>query len=273
MTAIDMAAPRVLLLVEDNPADADLIEELLEEAGPDSYKVLRATHITEAVQRLGGVRVDVVLLDLSLPDGTGVETVKSIRSVSGQVPIIVLTGTDNEPLALSCINAGAQDYLRKGEIQPVSLRRAIGYAITRMREAQVRELQETLGRYRDLSLPSAETKGTAALAGMGSVRERHPQIFQEIVRDYFDLLFLYLEQLVIRKGKPRERMERVITQLGDAGAGPRDLLDIHVAVLDKAVSGQSPERARSLAVEGRLLALEMMGLLVDYYRAGHRRFL
>jgi hypothetical protein len=66
-------------------------------------------------------------------------------------------------------------------------------------------------------------------------------------------------------------MEQVLTCLGDMDAGPRDLLDVHVAALDQAVDGQSSERARTLVVEGRLLALEMMGLLVDYYRVGLRR--
>ena len=112
---------------------------------------------------------------------------------------------------------------------------------------------------------------TGAIAGSGAVRKRYPNAFQELVLDYTKLLDEYLGQLAPRWNKPREQMERVVTRLGDAGAGPRDLIDVHIAALDAAVIACSSERARSLAFEGRLLALEMMGMLVDYYRVGIRR--
>jgi signal transduction histidine kinase len=134
-------SPRRLLLIEDNPADADLVREFLEETGHHHYQVVHVSRVGDALRRLLGNHVDVILLDLRLPDVSGVETVKSVRSVTEEVPIIVLTGTDDEELALSCIDAGAQDYLCKGEIHPVSLRRAIGYAITRRAEAKLREDQ------------------------------------------------------------------------------------------------------------------------------------
>lgn len=262
-----------ILLIEDNPGDADLIEDLLDQAGSVQYKTVRATSIAEATQRLKEHRVDVVLLDLSLPDGTGIETVKSVRATSGDVPIVILTGTEDEALALACIDAGAQDYIWKGQMQKFSLLRSIGYAITRIREAQMRELQEMLSQYRALSSSSTGTKVTTTLSGTGSVQDRHPQVFNELVRKYFDLLHIYLDQSILKKEKPREQMERLVTQLGDAGGGPRDLIDIHVSALDNAVDRHGAERVRSLAVEGRLLAVEMMGLLVDFYRVGHRRFL
>jgi len=262
-----------ILLVEDNPGDADLIEEFLEQSDSVQYKIMRTTCIAEATQKLQEVRTDVVLLDLSLPDGTGIDTVKSVRAVSGDVPIVILTGTEDEALALACIDAGAQDYLSKGQMQRVSLLRSIGYSITRIREAQVRELQEMLAQYRALSSSSTGTSVTTTLSGTGSVQERHPQIFHELVRKYFDLLHIYLDQSILKKDKPREQMELLVTQLGDAGGGPRDLIDVHVAALDDAVDRHGAERVRSLAVEGRLLAVEMMGLLVDFYRVGRRRFL
>ena len=66
-------------------------------------------------------------------------------------------------------------------------------------------------------------------------------------------------------------MEKLITQLGDAGGGPRDLLDVHLASLDQLIGKENPAKSQAFAVEGRLLALEMMGLLVDFYRVGQRR--
>jgi signal transduction histidine kinase len=88
--------------------------------------------------------VDAVLLDLRLPDGSGVECVHAIREVSREVAIVVLTGLDHESLALECIVAGAQDYIRKHDIRAESLRRAIGYSIARVREASAHRQADTL---------------------------------------------------------------------------------------------------------------------------------
>jgi DNA-binding NarL/FixJ family response regulator len=260
----------ILLLVEDNPADADLVRELLEQAG-EPFRVELVGKVSEATRRLRSEHVDVVLLDLHLPDASGVQTVQAVRAIAEEVPIVVLTGTDDRDLAISCIDAGAQDYLCKGEIRPTSLSRSIGYAITRIRETQQRELQDTLTRFRTLSSTTTGTSVTGAIAGTGAVRRRYPNAFQELVRDYTNMLEEYLGQLTSRRSKPREEMERVVTRLGDAGAGPRDLMDVHIAALDTTAIASSGERARLLAVEGRLLALEMMGMLVDYYRVGIRR--
>jgi hypothetical protein len=135
----------------------------------------------------------------------------------------------------------------------------------------VSELQETLARYRALSSLTSGTSVTATLAGTGAVRERHPERFQDLVSDYIAMLDAYIEPMGVKKDTTRDMMERVLTRLGDMDAGPRDLLDVHVEALDQAVQGHSDERARTFVVEGRLLALEMMGLLVDYYRVGLRR--
>jgi CheY-like chemotaxis protein len=263
---------RVLLLVEDNPADADLVQEYLQDQpGPYDYEVYHETHLAEAVQRLGNVEVDIILLDLRLPDSAGFESVQKVRDAAGDTPIVVLTGTDDEDVALSCIHYGAQDYLCKSEIRAATLRRAIGYAITRLREAQLRDLQETLVRYRTLSSTSTRTSVTATLSGLGALRERVPDIFRGLITSYAELLKGYHEQLLSKAAKPRETMEWLITRLGDAGAGARDLVDVHIAALDEVLKGETEERSRRMMLEGRLLALEMMGLLVDYYRTGARR--
>jgi CheY-like chemotaxis protein len=228
--------------------------------------------LSEAVDLIKLNQFAVVLLDLRLPDSTGVESVSTVRGVLGETPIVVLTGTDDEELALACIDAGAQDYLSKTEVRARSLRRAIGYAITRIREAQVREWQETLESYRALSSSAHGTTITAALAGSGAVAVRSPQTFERIAREYFALLTPYLERLEDKVRAPRSAMERIVTFIGDASGGPRDLLDVHVAALDRAITISDDPHSRSLVVEARLLALEMMGLLVDYYRVGMRRY-
>lgn len=271
MTATALPQTHVLLLVEDNPADADLVEELLDQAGVEQYAILRAARLSEALEKIRAHTIDVVLLDLRLPDGVGLATLQAIRSVNQQIPIVVLTGNDDEALAMSCIKAGAQDYLCKGELRPAPLRRSIGYAISRLRESQLREIEEALSRYRSLSSHTSRTLVTATLAGTGAVRERYPGAFSEIVEDYQRLLTAYCIDLAKKNDKPREAMDRVVNVLGDSGAGPRDLMDVHLMALNQLVSGMPDKRSSALLIEARLLALEMMGLLVDYYRVGQFR--
>ncbi len=262
---------RVLLLVEDNPGDVQLVNELLEDAQRESYEIVHAPRMSDAVDTLRTRPVDVVVLDLRLPDCTGVDTVKAVRGVASEVPIVVLTGADDEQLAMDCIDAGAQDYLPKSEVRARNLRRALGYAITRIRDAQVRHLQETLARYRTLSSDTQHTTVTAALAGSGAIAQRHPADFARLVLSYYGLLQPYLARETDRLNASHSAMEMIITALGDANGGPRDLLDVHVAALDRALAMYQDPHARAIVYESRLLALEMMGLLVDYYRVGHRR--
>lgn len=271
MTDSDRSA-RVLLLVEDNPADAELVLEYLHDpAAPIHYDIFHETRMADAVHRLQHEQVDIVLLDLRLPDSSGSQSVETIHAVADGTPIVVLTGDEDEELALSCVRAGAHDYLLKSEMHAGSLQRSIGYAISRLREAQLRELQQVLEGYRALSSASSQTSVTAALSGIGPLRERLPADFRKMMKTYSEVLESYLNALLLRTDKPRDSMEWCITQLGDRAAGPRDLIDLHVAALEEVLKGKNEERSRSLMIEGRLLALEMMGLLVDFYRTGGRR--
>lgn len=262
---------KALLLVEDDPAVAGVVGDMLAADPRVRYDVRHVMRLADAEQVLRAQRVDVVILDLALPDSTGVNGVQSLRKISPELPIVVLTGLVDERLALACIDAGAQDYLAKEELKPILLRRAIGYSITRVREVQLRELRQTLSNYRLLSSEGAPTSVTASMAGLGPLKKRQPKLYEELARSYSALLDSYLRQLAYKEDKPRDLMARIATRLGDAGASPRDLLDIHVAALECAMEGLNVERARFFVIEGRLLALEMMGLLVEYYRIGSRR--
>lgn len=270
MNAIPTKA-RVLLLVEDSPGDALLAADLLSQPGYESYQIVHAPCLKDAVERLRTLAADVIVLDLHLPDCSGLDGIKALRKVAERLPIVVLTGTEDEQLALSCINAGAQDFLLKSEVRAQSLRRALGYAIARMRETQVWKQQEAMEQYRALSSAAQGTTVTATLAGSGAVALRSPKNFAAIVEEYYALIEPYLGLRTGRISVPRSKMEHIITALGDANGGPRDLLDVHVAAMERATARKDSLRPSSITIESRLLALEMMGLLVDYYRVGYRR--
>lgn len=120
-----------VLVVEDNPGDARLVELYLLEDAASSFTVLKAALLGDALEILAAKPIDVVLLDLSLPDSFGVDTLTRLRAASPFVPVVVLTGTNDEELALKALRQGAQDYLVKGQGDGDLVRRAIFYAIER----------------------------------------------------------------------------------------------------------------------------------------------
>ncbi len=121
-----------LLLVEDDRADAVLVEELIAEAA-DDIRVVWAQSMAHAERELASARPDCVLLDLNLPDANGMDALDRIAQYDVTVPIVVLTGLNDEYFGASAVAAGAQDYLVKGRVEPEMLRRALLYAIERKR--------------------------------------------------------------------------------------------------------------------------------------------
>ena len=133
-----------VLLVEDNPADARLVEILLSEAGSSAdFEVAHSERFAEALQRLEEATFEVILLDLSLPDSSGLETVSRMRAAAPRTPMVVLSGQDDEEVAFRAVQQGAQDYLIKGQGDGNLLARTIRYAIERQRaEEALRESEE-----------------------------------------------------------------------------------------------------------------------------------
>lgn len=122
-----------VLLVEDSLGDAGLLREMFREQCSYKIKVTHVMRMADAEQHLGAHGVDVILLDLGLPDAQGVEAIQRARAAAPRVPLVVLTGFDDQTLAVRALNAGAQDYLVKGQIEGRGLMRALRYAIERKR--------------------------------------------------------------------------------------------------------------------------------------------
>jgi two-component system cell cycle response regulator len=122
-----------VLLVEDNPGDARLIKELLKESGERDLNVTHVTSLREAIESLAveGFVTHAVLLDLGLPDETGLETLRRLLPSAGRSSVVVMTGVNDEQLGVSALQEGAQDYLVKGQVDGRALRRSLRYAIER----------------------------------------------------------------------------------------------------------------------------------------------
>lgn len=167
------------LLVEDNPGDARLLRETLKEAASTKSTRVQLTEVqrlSQALERLREETYDVILMDLGLPDSHGLNAIIQTREQAPEAAIVVLTGMEDEALALEALRQGAQDYLAKTQINPQLLVRSMSYAIERKRgEEQIRKLNEDLERrvfQRTTELEAIQasmTEGLVALNDQGQI--------------------------------------------------------------------------------------------------------
>ena len=122
-----------VLLVEDNAGDARLLREMFSKEKGDSFQLTHLLRMSDAEAHLAKGGVDIVLLDMGLPDARGIETVHRAHAAAPNVPMIVLTGLEDEALAAEAMKDGVQDYLIKGQIENRALPRALRHAIERHR--------------------------------------------------------------------------------------------------------------------------------------------
>ena len=134
-----------ILLIEDNVVEAALIEMMLSKAKDTFFEVSQAKRLSYALDLLKNGNIDVILLDLSLPDSDGIETFMSIKDLAPHLPIVIMTALNDEMVAIEAARKGAQDYLVKGNVDYNLLVRAIRYAIERsMAEEALRKAHEEL---------------------------------------------------------------------------------------------------------------------------------
>ncbi|OIN98905.1 hypothetical protein COS16_09355 [Candidatus Desantisbacteria bacterium CG02_land_8_20_14_3_00_49_13] len=151
-----------VLLVEDNPGDARLIQEMLKEVKDADFELEQASRISEAVKRVTGKGIDVILLDLSLPDSDGLDTFIRVSAKAGEIPIVVMTGLTDRTLAIKAVQGGAQDYLVKGTVDSNLIIHSLRYAIERKKaELKLKELQEQLAQANKMAAVGTLTGGVA----------------------------------------------------------------------------------------------------------------
>ncbi|HEX7897906.1 MAG TPA: histidine kinase dimerization/phosphoacceptor domain -containing protein [Planctomycetota bacterium] len=172
------------LLVEDNPGDALLLKMMLRGAGPAEIRLEHVETLGDALRRLEAGGLDVVLLDLSLPDETGLRTVERALRTSPAIPVVVLTGYADESLGTRAVEGGAQDYLVKGQVDGPGLLRSIRYAIVRRRAEALRgSLLEKEMRLREIHhRVKNNLQVVSSLLSLQAQRTRDPEV-QAAFRD------------------------------------------------------------------------------------------
>ena len=201
-------APLRVLVVEDNPGDAQLVSVALAGSVRPKFQVSVAATMTEARECLASPSPDVILLDLSLPDSLGEQTVTSMREAAASIPIVIMTGTDETGFAERMVSLGAQDYLVKGDFTGPMLWRAISYSVARMtlmveREALVRELQTSV-----------------------EVKNRMLGILAHDLRNPIGAVSGYAEFLEMTEGKSLSaRMMAALTAIRESAAFMNDMIE------------------------------------------------
>jgi DNA-binding response OmpR family regulator len=250
-----------ILLVEDNRADVRLVEECLAEFDPAGFALQSAPRLSAALEVLAHQSFDLMLLDLLLPDSEGLETFRAIFSRFPFLPVVVVTALDDKDTALATLREGAQDYLVKGQITPESLGRSVEYAMERHRT-----LREELGSLCRLSAP-AGTPVSATLYGQRDLKGGDPAAFAELAESYARVVSRSLEEQAYRvEPSAPDDLQQMAQRLGHLWAGPRDVIELHTAVLQSLSSGANIKKIQALVREGRMLVLRLMGYLASYYR-------
>jgi serine phosphatase RsbU (regulator of sigma subunit) len=176
-----------VLLVEDNPADARLIDVLLRQSGTGRFALSTVDTLAGALAHVQAKPTDIVLLDMTLPDTTGLQTTQRAVAAMDKIPIIMLTGMDDEDLAIRAVQQGAQDYLIKGQVDDRILARAIHYAIER------KKIQDQVSNYAN----QLEAKNLQMAAELDMAREfqlaflprKYPRFPRGANRDHSALRF------------------------------------------------------------------------------------
>jgi signal transduction histidine kinase len=167
-----MKSIKTVLLIEDNPGDARLVRETLNEQGPHNAELTHVGCMVEAEKYLAEHAVDVILLDPGLPDAQGLEAVKRAHAAAPGVTLVVLTHLDDESLATQAMQVGAQDYLVKGQIETRGLLRALRYAVERKRLERLKdEFVSTVSH--ELRTPLTSISGSLGLL-MGNAAGKLP---------------------------------------------------------------------------------------------------
>jgi CheY-like chemotaxis protein len=265
--------------VEDNPVNITLIQKLLSSA--DSFvfaealcfEVTTVMSLKEAIATLDETAYNVILLDLMLPDSSGLDTLESIKEKAEQIPIVVQTGSDDENLVVKAFQMGANGYLHKKNIDRNLLIYAIRLAIGRqeyiIQQEKIRQQQQQEQEFQGLEhLANVSKTGiTARMFGSEPIQESVPDMFAEMVLLYGELMDLALEQRAYRvEHNISEKLRQMADKLGFLKASPRDIVEIHTFALRQKNNNVTLAKAKAYVEEGRLMVLELMGYLTSYYR-------
>ena len=255
-----------ILIIDSNSEDRILLNELLKEAKLAAF-IFHCESVAQAYDLLSTEMYDVALLSQNLPDGLGTDLLQRLKDEAFiHCPVIVIT--DKEESGADVIKRGAHDFLSKEILNANTLGRTVGYAIERhrlwmeLKESKAREQRERELRVLDSSELSNATNPVFTKSDLLD------EMFDNLVEEYQRLFELNLEEFSYKKEavKSPDHIREFTRRLGDTGAGPREVVRIHRAVVQNLVKDKTTKREEALTNESRYFLLQLMGELIIYYR-------
>lgn len=255
-------------MVDDDRDVADAIAAMLS----GSFETEIASSLADAMAALDGGIFDAVVLDLELPETTGVPTLQAVRTSAPLVPVIVVSGWGPERFGAHVFRAGGYDYLTKGTFSEADLVDAVARAVARQAELlahhdAANEVRKRLREEFSFAGFDAASSATAQSYGAARVRTVAPVVFSGLVARLEGMLHTALEERAFKQGHTvGAQLRDLAADLVQLRVGPRDVVDLYTEAVRRSTDGANPSRGRALVEEGRILALELMGHVVASYR-------
>ena len=268
--------PCRVLVVEDDPEELEKLQNLLTNAQSPSFSqgfdIIFAETLDQGKQQLAQAEIDVVLLDLMLPDSRGMNTLSQMQKMAPEIPIIVQTVLEDEAIAVKVLELGSAGCLSKAKLNRNLLMYAIRSALERRQQLAALEGELNSSRQEQEiqlleQLIAGSTNLSNQLSDLEPLRQRAADVFSELVQRYGDLMDEALEQSTYKVDyQISQKLSTLAEQLGFLKATPRDIIEIHTQALKQKTQAVGVKKSQAYTKEGRFLLLELMGNLVTYYR-------
>jgi DNA-binding NarL/FixJ family response regulator len=250
-------APLRVIVVEAAGRLAGELEAALAESPERRRLVLSTAPEPAALALLAAGEADVALLPIAA-GGEGLAPLVKTRAMAPAVPVVVICGATDEALAVKAMQLGAADYLVRERLYGTVVVRSLRHAI------EAERVRTVLARHQ-AEWPPALGGGSASRPA--PLRVALPDVFAELVGRYGEILDLTVEHVLQRRPLALEdRLQELAATAAELRAGPRDVIDLHAAVMKQREGEQGAQRMKIYLAEGRLRVLELMGHLVTYYR-------
>lgn len=220
-----------LLLIEDNPADVVFLKEIIKEENRINFNLIHFDSLGSGSEYIQQNQVDLILLDLSLPDSHGLETLRGVVAVSNSIPIIILTGIDDEALGVAALKEGANDYLVKWKIDNKFIIRSMIYSMERFRlqvqleaarqkERIQHEVAKNIRIYQHLM---------AIFRGKNSTDDQNPggvsnNLIEQFSANYRVLVLKYIRAIRIQEDRPADEVRELARDLAASKFRARDVV-------------------------------------------------
>jgi signal transduction histidine kinase len=271
------------LLIEDNPGDARLIRELLREsaAGRSLVHLECVDRLSAGLQRLAVGDLDLVLLDLTLPDSSGLATFEALHSATPSVPVVVISGLNDEGVAVRAVHEGAQDYLVKGQVDGASILRSMRYAIERHRLELARaDLERQRDEFFSHVSHDLRTPVAAIKAAITVVLANEPDAFPPALHRLLTNIDLAADELTTLINDLLEiaRLQAGRVELWRADIDVRDVVNRAIRGLEPLIEARGqhvevvePEQPVIVEVDAERLGRVLRNLLANAQKYGAER--